>query len=417
MRKILIFNLLFLTFRQAGYTQSFGVKTGTDMYYRLQSEAKAGQFEEKTSGIWHFTVTSSTDSGLVILCTLLCYSSETNYQLFNTADSLLCRPNSSKDVEMLCFLNRPFSYVLQKNGNTDQPGVREIFEKRIGSWQLEDSYAGSMRQNVQYYLAPEMRMLFLPDSSHTVTGHEITVTRLEPAEIKDHSPGEDFITAIVTASRSSRALFEGPTYDSAKVAGYFKHYDPLYGNLNFYKLIKLDLLMGCNMQVGFERYDAVLLQTDDSILAPYPIHLFNKAQTVKNISVDSAYQTLRYFSKQKRTFHDWIQQFFAQEFMSQAEGPIEELQAAWRKNGAPEEEIAKYTRQALNSRIISKKLLEKLANDNDTTMRDEVYPLYLWVEAKKHASNMDSVLQIAGELDKMNGSKKYGNHYRYALLL
>src|SRR5437899_7901072 len=103
MNKILIFNLLFLSFIHDGYTQSVDVKTGNDGYYRLRSEVKAGQFEEKTSGVWHFTVANSTDSGLVILCTLLSYSSETNHQLFNTTDSLLCRPSSSKDVEMLCF--------------------------------------------------------------------------------------------------------------------------------------------------------------------------------------------------------------------------------------------------------------------------------------------------------------------------
>jgi len=136
---------------------------------------------------------------------------------------------------------------------------------------------------------------------------------------------------------------------------------------------------------------------------------------MKNVSVDGAYNTIRYISRMKGNYGSWVQQSFSQEFLHQE--PIEVLQDAWRKQGVPEKDIAKYAKNVVNSRRVAYPLLEKLASDEDTLIRNEVYPMYLWVKAIKHSSSKDSLLRVAHELEGMNGSKRFGNHYRYALLV
>lgn len=431
----LAISVLFFSFNvcQVCCAQQFAAAACNDGYYRIYSNRKTQLPGDKSTSIWYFKVIETTDSILSVDCTLLSYRTETNGRLFNTDDPVTCRPVSSKDLEMLGLLNRSFLYAVKKGCVADQPVIARIFEESIKSWQIPDDLGNMMKQNAKSYLVGEMHVLFpllskgakglSSDSTlrYNVTDkkaqpvQEIAIIRLDPKEVKNRPLKEDVKTAIVTASSFSQALYKAPLFDSAKVENYFKRYDPVYSNANFYKLVKLDLL-AANIMANMDRYDSLLLETPDSVLAPYPTHLFNKAQVVKNISVDSAYQTIRYLSKDKHSFQSWVQHSFSQEFLHHHE-PVEELKAKLKKNGVSEKEADKIVNNAMNSEIISKILIGKLAHDNDTMIRDEVYPLYLWVQATQHASNKDSVLQMAGELEKISDSKEYSNPHRYGLLV
>ncbi len=333
---------------------------------------------------------------------------------------------------MLCLLNRSFLYHLKRGSAEDQPSIEKLFEESSTNWQIEDEIANMMKHNAKSYLVDEMNHLFpvLANSTRALSfdstlrltdteerarmGQEMAITRLAPQEIINRPLTEDMKTAIVTASRYSKVLYKAPLFDSAKMENYFARYDPVYGNANFYKLIKLGLLQS-NIMANINRYDSLLLATPDSLLTPYPTHLFNKAQDVQNVSADSAYHTIRYLSKDKRMFQSWVQESFSQAFLHQE--PMDTLKMELRKNGVSEKEADKIVKDAINREIVSKILIDKLSHDHDTAIRDEVFPLYLWVQATQHGSNTDSVLQIAGELEKISGSKEYSNAHRYGLLV
>lgn len=242
-----------------------------------------------------------------------------------------------------------------------------------------------------------------------------SITRVAPSEVSASPLSEDLKGAIAKTSDYSKALKNEDGYDSLKLEKYFSQYDPLLGNITFYRIAKAGMLQGSDMNDKYGRYDEILKQIDDSALVAYPSHLHNKLQEVRNISVDSAYNTIRYLSRIKDSYGSWIQHTFAQQFLHQES--VEELQDAWRKDGVSEKEIARITKDVINGRRIAYPLMEKLANDEDTLIRNEVYPMYLWVQAMKHTSNKDSVLRIAYELENMNGSKGHGNPHRYTLLL
>lgn len=244
---------------------------------------------------------------------------------------------------------------------------------------------------------------------------ERSFTRVAPSEAGASPLGEDAKAAIAKMSNFSEALKNEDGYDSLKLEKYFAQSDPLMEHITFYKIAKAGMLQGSNMSDNYARYFEMLLKIEDSALAAYPSHLHNKLQEVRSVSVDSAYSTIRYLSRMKGSYGDWIQHTFSQQFLH--EEPVEELQEAWRKHGVSEKQIAKLTKDVINGRRISHPLMEKLANDEDTLIRNEVYPMYLWVHAKEHSSNKDSLLKIADELESMNGSKRYSNHHRYALLV
>jgi thiol-disulfide isomerase/thioredoxin len=244
---------------------------------------------------------------------------------------------------------------------------------------------------------------------------ERSFNQVTPSEAGASPLSEDVKAAIAKMSSFSDALKDVEGYDSLKLEKYFAQCDPILGNFTFYKVAKAGMLQSSNMSDKYARYNEVLLQIEDAALVAYPGHLHNKLQEVRNISVDSAYNTIRYLSRIKNSYGDWIQHTFAQQFLHGE--PVEELQKAWREHGVPEKEITKLTKDVINSRRIAFPLAEKLANDEDTLIRNEVYPMYLWVQAVKHASNKDSLLRITQELESMNGSKGYGNPHRYALLV
>lgn len=244
---------------------------------------------------------------------------------------------------------------------------------------------------------------------------EMSITRVAPSEAVASPLSEDVKAAIAQLSGYSKALKNEDGYDSLKLEKYFAQYDPLFGNATFYRIAKAGMLQGSDMNDKYVRYNKILTQIDDAALVAYPHHLYNKLQEVKHISADSAYNTIRYLSRIKQSYGSWVQHTFSQEFRRQ--DSIEVIQKAWRKGGISEKEIARYTKNVINDRHIAYTLVEKLANDEDTLIRNEVYPMYLWTKAIKHASNKDSVLRIAHELERIGGSKGAGNPHRYALLL
>jgi len=227
-----------------------------------------------------------------------------------------------------------------------------------------------------YMLLPWLKKQGLPPDSSlhrkdTVAGggfeQQLSITRLTPqdagaggaAGVKPPLP-EDVKTAIVLASHFSHALFNGPAADSAQLTHYFNRYDPEFGQANFYRLIKLDLL-STNILANSERYDSILVEIPDSLLASNQNHLFNKAQKMINTDPDSAYEVVRYLCQYPISLRSWVQ-------------------------------------------------------DTEAVIRNEVYPLSLWARATQ-LSDKDSLLSIAAELERISGSQQYSNRYRYGLLV
>ncbi|SIN73238.1 TlpA disulfide reductase family protein [Chitinophaga niabensis] len=480
MKKLLTSAVLFLLICNTGKTQQFTPKKGSEGYYKITTQLKHRTGSEKNTATWYFKVLEVAKDSMVLNCTLLNYDGEAGGRLFNTAQPDKSRTNNTRDLEVLALLNRPFLYHYKFEKMNEQPGIRSIFNERIKDWQLDKNVAGNMKGNERSYLVNELYWIVpslpvtpdkLPDSwlstdslsvftvldrdasslqyglareekehKMKITGRlslDLSTGMIRSATIENHigddvhfersfnrvtaseagaSPlSEDAKAAIAKMSDFSEALKNEDGYDSLKLEKYFAQYDPLMGNITFYKIAKAGMLQGSNMNDKYSRYNEILTRIEDAALAAYPHHLHNKLQEVKSISVDSAYNTIRYLSRMKKSYGDWVQYTFAQEFLHQR--PIEELQRAWRKQGVPEKKIDKLTKDVINGRRIADPLMEKLANDEDTLIRNEVYPMYLWVQAMKHSSSKDSLLRIAHELENMNGSKRYSNHHRYALLV
>ncbi|MRG44811.1 redoxin domain-containing protein [Chitinophaga sp. SYP-B3965] len=476
MKKLLSFAGLFLLICIAGKAQQFTPKKGSEGYYKVTTTMKHRSGNDKNTTTWYFKVLEVTKDSLLLNCTLLNYDGG----IFNTAQIDKSSPTNTRELEVLALLNRPFLYHFKHEKMSDQPGIATIFNERIKDWQLDNNAAGNMKVNERSYLVNELYWIApflpatpdkLPDSwlsedslsKFTVLGRdaaslqysfvreedkgqkmnftgnlsldlstgmitaaalksisndidfERSIIRVAPSEGSASPFSEDVKTAIAKMSSYSKALKNEDGYDSLKLEKYFSQYDPLLGNITSYRVAKAGMLQGSDMKDKYERYNQILTQIEDAALVTYPHHLFNKLQEVKNISVDSAYNTIRYLSRMKQSYGSWIQHTFAQDFLHQE--PIEELQKAWRKHGASEKEITWITKNVINGRRIAYPLAEKLANDEDTLIRNEVYPMYLWVQATKHASNKDSVLRIAHELENIGGSKGDGNPHRYTLLL
>ena len=404
--------------------------TSKDGYYRVEVDTRTGIQTESSTNTWHFRVVSMTDSNVTIECTLVNSRTKSSTDLFDTEDPVTCRLTNSKELETLALLNRPFLYRVAKDSAPDQPGIEAIFKERSVNWQIQDDLAGILQQNARGYLASEMYMLLprlkkqglAPDSSlhrkDTVAGggyeQQILITRITPQDAAKQPLQEDVKTAIVLASHFSHALFNGPEADSAKLNHYFNRFDPELGKADFYRLIKLDLLTS-NIRANFEQYDSLLVDIPDSLLAPYQSHLFNKAQKMINIDTDSAYQVIRYLSKYPSSLRSWVQESFAQAFMHHSE-TMDEIKTALMKQGLTAKKADQVIQEGLNGIRISKLLINKLVQDTDAVIRNEVYPLYLWTRATQ-TSNKDSLLRIAAELERISDSGQYSNRYRYGLLV
>lgn len=246
---------------------------------------------------------------------------------------------------------------------------------------------------------------------------EVSITSLTPAEAKSAPLSDDFKAAVIKTSSFSEALTSGvtPEYDSAKVAAYFKQYDPLFGKSAFYQLSRLDVISRSNAPNRYEIYNRMLLQTPDSLIAGSRMHLFNKSQGVISTTVDSAYETIKYLSRHKEGFRSWVQESFSQSF--RPETPLDELENAWKHQGVSAERIASLMVEVKRARSIKQALLDKMVKGGDTLIVNEVYPMYLWAQASAHAGNKDSVVKIAAQLEKISDNQQYSNRNRYALLL
>ena len=395
--------LLSLSIGELCYAQpSNGI--GNDGYYRIEVITRTGAQTENSATTWHLRMVSVTDSDLTMECTLLSCRTKADGVLFDTQDPVTCRLTTSTELETLALLNRPFLYSVIKDSTPDQPGIKAIFKERSADWQIPDDLAGILQQNARGYLAAEMQTL----SSRLKKGGWDTQDAGKPPM------PEDVKTAIVLASHFSHALFNGPEADSAKLNNYFNRYDPEFGKADFYRLIKLDLLAS-HIQVNFEQYDSLLVEIPDSLLAPYSSHLFNKAQKMINIDPDSAYQVIRYLSQYPSSLRSWVQECFAQAFIHHSES-MDEIKTALMKQGLTEKKADQVIQTGLKGIRISKALINKLAVDTDTVVRNEVYPLSLWARATQTADK-DSLLSIATELERISGNKQYSNRYRYGLLV
>ncbi|WP_157986687.1 TlpA family protein disulfide reductase [Chitinophaga alhagiae] len=211
----------------------------------------------------------------------------------------------------------------------------------------------------------------------------------------------------------------GVAYDSAKVMAFLKKMDPLFGNSTEYVNNKLSLIQGLSVEDRYQLYDSVLLTVPNHMLQGNSTHLHNKLQDVWGAHPDSAVQLIRYLGKARRkSMEDWLQHSFAQSvFEAFSAEEMEETKNEWRKDGLSEEKIAALQKEYFDRRRSATGLLQRLAQDKDTIIRQAAYPMLLGMQATRtgHADSLRLLAKAFGNLRP--AERKYGNGSRYQLML
>lgn len=473
-------NALLLFFSLAGCTtvraQQFVAKAGNDLYYKMTETL---DFQEKIthSGIWRIQVKAATDTSLLLNLTLLEYQRE-NWSKINTSVNEWLPINSTKDVQQLAILQKPFDFRLSISHAPEQAEIDKIMREAMARWQIIPNHAESLIKSAQSILGQYIFITFprLPRPLQEMSGTMITAdsttvevvakdentiqlktrakntpnaTALLKLQLSTGMPvsgefrmdasntsvgtfvqtatialipapkgaiarvDEMLVDAAVKGGSFSTALRTGPEVDAALLEKYIGEYDPAIGKNTGYQVAKITLLQSSNMKDKYARYNAALRLIPNDALTN--THLFNKAQELKDTDPEGTYDVIKYMSKDKRSYREWIQQSFAQNFtpMLDTLGAI----ASWKEHGVSEPEIAKFLYQARNSRASAQKLIALLEKDKNDVIRDEIYPLYLWNEAKQHPNDKSLLAKNASQLEKFGSKKTTGNPHRYALLL
>ncbi|WP_343704048.1 TlpA disulfide reductase family protein [Chitinophaga sp.] len=226
---------------------------------------------------------------------------------------------------------------------------------------------------------------------------------------------------LIQGSSWSAALKDskGVEYDSARVMAFIHKMDPLFGTSKNYVNTKLGLIQRMNIESSYEIYRRELKTVPDYMLEGNSIHLHNKLQNVWAKDADSAIQLIHYLGAARRqSLEDWLQHSFAQSvFETFNPADMERAKSHWRKNGLSEERIAELEADYHNSRRNAAGLLQRLAQDKDTVIRQAAYPMLLGMQATR-TTNRDSLRLLAKAFGKLRtGERKYGNGSRYQLML
>ncbi|PWK80224.1 thiol-disulfide isomerase/thioredoxin [Mucilaginibacter oryzae] len=236
-----------------------------------------------------------------------------------------------------------------------------------------------------------------------------------------HSPDTAwFNMAIKMNTGFSKAFKINMEVDSVKSKAYFKSHDAAFAADPYYAVAKLGLLQGSGRYI---EYTNQLLKTPTRFLKDNDTHLYNKFNSLIEISADSAYEVARYMYKSP-DFNELIQHSYAQSFLSY---DIEDMMKEDDfKNYVKEKNIgledmkkmvAEKNEKQRDSKSKARQLLEFLHNDHDQLMHQKINALYLWVDAKNSVNDLDALGKAATAFMRMDDAyMKQGNGGRYALL-
>jgi len=227
---------------------------------------------------------------------------------------------------------------------------------------------------------------------------------------------DKIIDPLVKMSFWSTSLRTGPEYDSAKVYAFFKENDSENIHNKGYMLRKLGIVQATRTKNTYEIYDSLLKATPTPWLEGQYSHLHNKLQDTYGENTDSAAAIISYLRKSS-SYTDWVQHSFAQAFI-ESDSLEQEFRKAMKKEGYSDEKINAEFEKYRRRNILSHQLLGKLAADTDTTTRNAVYPMSLWVAAKKNPADTSLLRKAVAQIEQLSASTaQQGNAQRYALLL
>ncbi|WP_295122892.1 TlpA disulfide reductase family protein [uncultured Chitinophaga sp.] len=475
----LLLTALLLSGSLASKAQQFVAKAGSEGYYRIESEnSQSGGM--KSSDTWKLKVKAVNDTLLELTCTLLQRTCTSPYQLFSTSDTLLDGVSSQDiemlallNKPFTYYLHNPVTAGqpgvsgLFKEAVTNW-SLGEQYDKIFqgnAAYYYSANFQSLFPSLPSTLAALPANFLSKDSSNYTVVTKEKNSTLLVRTLPKDKQLGfkntirinntdgmvltavqqqsfeadgktqnissritrideprfpvlsEDLKAAAVIGSRYSYQLMDGYQYDSAKMETYFAKYDPMFAEHNFYKISKAAIIQSSNitdLNARYKRYNALIVTIPDEAIANSPIILFNKLQETKDTDAEASYKTLTYLAKYPDQLSSWVQHTFAQSFRSMPD--TTDMRKILKERGLSDADIKRIIDKGMQSPRTAQKLVAMMAKSKDTAVRNEVYPLYLWNEAKLHAGNKDSVLKIVSELEKIAG-KKQGNSHRYALLV
>jgi len=227
---------------------------------------------------------------------------------------------------------------------------------------------------------------------------------------------DDIIDPLVKMSFWSNSLRNGPEYDSAKVYAFFKENDNANSYSKGYMLRKLGIVQATKTKNHYEIYDSLLKATPTSWLEGQYSHLHNKLQDAYGENTDSAAAIISYLRK-SASYNEWVQHSFAQAFI-ESKSFEQKFMKAMKKDGYSDEKINDEVAKHHRRNMVSHQLLDRLAADADTTIRNTVYPLSLWVSAKTNPTDTGLLRNVVAQLEQLTASAaQQGNAQRYALLL
>lgn len=224
------------------------------------------------------------------------------------------------------------------------------------------------------------------------------------------------INPMAKMSFWSTSLRNGPEYDSAKVYAFFKENDSANIHNRGYMLRKLGIIQATKTKNHYEIYDSLLRATPTYWLEGQYTHLHNKLQDILKDNADSAATIISYLRKSP-SYNEWVQHSFSQAFM-ESDSLEQEIRKEMKKEGYSDEKINKQMEEYHHHNRVARQLLDKLVVDADTTTRNAVYPMSLWVAAKAKPADTALLRRAITQLDQLPASAaQQGNAQRYALLL
>jgi len=187
----------------------------------------------------------------------------------------------------------------------------------------------------------------------------------------------------------------GGEYDTVKIFRMFSDYDAEFKDDATYNVARLNLIQQTRSRDNYQLYDDALMRVPNAYLKGHYSHLHNKlGETLRKGTAADAYAVSRYLYD-KPTFSQWLQQSFAQNFITEHEF-----------EGRKEQDRK------------SAELLNMFVSDKNPIYRQKSRALGLWVKAKTEPGNEALQLQTAAVFNKMSDREmKAGNGGRYALLV
>ncbi|RYZ95634.1 MAG: hypothetical protein EOP47_25455, partial [Sphingobacteriaceae bacterium] len=187
--------------------------------------------------------------------------------------------------------------------------------------------------------------------------------------------------------------------DSAKAFVFIKANDPVFENDPYYVVNRLTLVQQAGGKNGYRVFNALLAKTPNKFLAGQPSHLFNKLYSALGTNVDTAYDLVKYFYKD-RLFDDWVQNSYAQNFIDRKSvGEDEEWKKYMQSQGVTEDEINKMINESKATAVNTPRLLEMMHENKDPLLQKKISGLYLWAKAKQNKDDAAYLVKTAAQIE------------------